>query len=126
LTKTITFLVALLLSARTVAAQSKVYTNRDLTPRPVTAWTRTVTPEELRGLESRQFKLPLELPDGPTVIYVSQRVDPQPLPPYRPLSEPWSMTTYVGSDRRGSSGGSHRHGATVVSRTGIHLRYPYN
>lgn len=47
-----------------VAQSSKVYTNADLTSKPVT-WSRTVTPEELAGLQARAFSAPL--PPGPTV-----------------------------------------------------------
>jgi hypothetical protein len=115
-------LVAVLLFATPAFSQSRLYTNADLTPKPVT-WTRTVTPEELRGLEARQFRLPI-LPDGPTVIFVSTREQPQPLTPYRPLQEPWSMTTYVGRGYGGYGGRSGRTHTTHNVAPGIHLRYP--
>jgi hypothetical protein len=94
--KTILLAVVALLTAAPVCAQSRVYTNADLTPHPVTAWTRTATPEDLAGLQTRAFQLPGRWPLEPTVIVVSTRAEPQGLLPYRPLSEPWSMTAYVG------------------------------
>jgi len=92
----ILLLGAVLLTAAPVCAQSRVYTNADLTPHPVTAWTRTATPEDLASLQTRAFRLPAALPLEPTVIIVSERIEPQPLPPTRPLSDPWRMTAYVG------------------------------
>jgi len=89
-------LVVVLLTAAPVCAQSRVYTNADLTPHPVTTWTRTATPEDLAGLETRAFQLPGRWPAEPTVVIVGERLAPQPLLPTRPLSEPWSMTAYVG------------------------------
>src|SRR6185295_17570965 len=115
----------LLLTALPAAAQSRVYTNRDLTPRPVTAWTRTVTAEELRGLATRQFRLPPPLPpDGPTVVILPDTPLFAPFEPTRPLSEPWSMTTYLG---RGVGHG-YGHGQAGPAgpahvQPGIHLVY---
>ena len=94
--RTILLLGAVLLTAAPVCAQSRVYTNADLTPHPVTAWTRTATAAELAGLQTRAFQLPGRWPLEPTVIVIGDRIAPQPLPPTRPLSEPWSMTAYVG------------------------------
>jgi len=127
--KTITVLVGLLCTALPAAAQSRVYTNADLTPRPVTAWTRTVTPAELASLESRQFRpswSPSERPYGPVVVILPNTPLFAPFEPTRPLSEPWSMTTYVGGGY-GRSGGGHsssRHDSRSPSGPGIHLRYP--
>jgi hypothetical protein len=120
--KTITVLVGLLLTTLPAAAQSRVYTNRDLTPRPVTAWTRTVTPAELAGLASRQFVyVPPPRLEGPTAVILATKPLFEPFEPTRPLSEPWSMTTYVG---RGYRQGFRSHEAPSVARPGIHLRYP--
>lgn len=116
--------LVLIISLITVApawAQSRLYTNADLN-RVITR-TRPVPPEELRGLLAREFRLPI-LGDGPTVIFVSTREEPQPLTPYRPLQEPWSMTTYVGPYFGGGGhGGGHGHTTHNVA-PGIHLRYP--
>ena len=113
-------LLALLLIATPAAAQSRLYTNADLTPTPVTRWTRTVTAAELASLEARQFRLASALPDGPTVIFISDRVEPQPLSPWRPLSEPWTMTAYVGRSR-------YRSAAPVVTigAPAAHSRRPH-
>jgi hypothetical protein len=76
--KPILVLAALLCAGSPVAAQStKVYTNADLTSRPVT-WTRTVTAAELAGLQARQFVAPL--PPGPSVFVLdaSERLAPMP------------------------------------------------
>jgi hypothetical protein len=87
--------IVVLLTAAPVCAQARVYTNADLSPHPVT-WSRSVTAAELAGLQDRAFRLPAALPLEPTVIIVSERIEPQPLPPTRPLSAPWRMTAYVG------------------------------
>ena len=60
-------LAALLLTTSPVFAQSRVYTNADLTSNPVT-WTRTVTPEEWQGLADRQFVPPPPKSYGPVSI----------------------------------------------------------
>jgi hypothetical protein len=125
--KTIPILVALVLTALPATAQSRVYTNADLTSGAVT-WTRTVTAEELRGLEARQFRSAAapERPvrgDGPTVTVVPHTPWFPPFAatsePTRPLSEPWSMTTYLGH------GGYHdaRPRAVVGRGPGVHLVY---
>jgi hypothetical protein len=124
--RTITFLVGLLCTATHVDAQSRVYTNQDLTPTPVTRWTRTVTPDELAGLQARQFRLPPAVPaDGPRVVILRDTPRFDAFAPTRPLAEPWSMTTYVG---RGSDGGrsgrSHGGQTPHTVAPGIHLRYP--
>lgn len=122
----ITLLVALLTAAPVFAQGSRLYTNADLGKKSI-AWTRTVTAEELHGLEARQFKLPPALPDGPTVIILSNREEPQPLPLTRPLSEPWSLTTYVGPLYGGRSYGGRSgssHAGPYPSRSGIHPRRP--
>jgi len=123
--RTITLCVGLLLIGTPGFAQSKVYTNRDLTPKPVTAWTRTVTPAELAGLQARAFQLPPDLPDGPTVIIVSTREVSPTYPTIAPLAEPWSMTTYYGRRYgRGFGRSSGGHVGPASDRPGIHLRYP--
>jgi hypothetical protein len=76
--KTITVLVGLVLTALPAVAQSKVYTNRDLTPTSVT-WTRTVTPEELAGLKAREY---VYVPKRPVEARVVRL-------PNRPLFEPF-------------------------------------
>jgi len=93
--RTILLAVAVLLTAAPVCAQVRTYTNADLSPHPVT-WVRSVTAEELAGLQTRAFQLPGRWPLEPTVIVIGERIEPQPLPPTRPLSDPWSMTAYVG------------------------------
>ena len=66
--KPILALVALACTASPVVAQtSKVYTNADLSSKPVT-WSRTVTPEELAGLAARQFVAPPETPGASVFI----------------------------------------------------------
>ena len=128
--RVITLLVVLFTAAPVVAQESRLYTNADLTPNPVTAWTRTVTLAELASLASRQFALSPQLPGGPTVIFISLPDAPgfTPFPPTRPLSEPWSMTTYVGRTHGERSPGGGRsmssHARAHASRPGIHLRYP--
>jgi hypothetical protein len=86
--------VAALFAAVPALAQSPVYTNRDLSPHQVT-WNRQVTAEELASLKSREFKLPPRY-DGPTVFYFGTAQEPQPLSPYRPLSEPFIAPYYYG------------------------------
>jgi len=132
--KRITLLVGLLLSTSPVGAQSRVYTNADLTSKPVTTWTRTVTAEELAGLKAREFHLP-SLPPAPDVMIVPH----DPTWPFqtstleamsKPLFEPWSMTTYLGhgygrygghaSGRRDVSGRpGTAHARPVVSRAAV-------
>lgn len=68
--RTITLLVVLM-TAWPAAAQSRLYTNADLTPTPMTAWTRTVTPAELEALAAHQFHAPAPAL-GPTVIVVGR------------------------------------------------------
>jgi hypothetical protein len=125
MTKTITFLGALVLAALPAAAQPRTYTNADLVGTRIVAWTRMVTPAELAGLKAREFVLPRAVPPAPVVIVVSTSVQQPLYTPIRPLSEPWSMTTYLGrGHRRGSGHLSERHGPPEGSRPGIHLRYP--
>jgi len=119
--KTIAILVGLLLVTAPAIAQSRVYTNQDLTPTPVTTWTRTVTAAELAGLEARQFRLPPAVPaDGPRVVILQDTPRFAPFEPTRPLSEPWSMTTYLSRGGRPSGRGHHR---SSVTGPGIHLVY---
>ena len=122
---TIAIWVGLICTALPAAAQSRVYTNRDLTPTPVTAWTRTVTAEELRGLEARQFRLPPALPpQGPTVVILPDTPLFAPFEPTRPLSEPWSMTTYLSGGHgrsHGRASGGRR--GPFAGQPGIHLVY---
>jgi len=118
--KTITVLVALLCTAVPAGAQSKVYTNADLTTRPVTTWTRTVTPDELAGLKAREYVYVPERRTGPRVVILPNTPLFPPFAatsePTRPLSEPWSMTTYLGHGHGG-------HHAPIDRGPGIHLVY---
>ena len=67
----LTTLAVVFLAGATVAAQeTRVYTNKDLVQGRAIAQKRTVTPEELRGLEERQFKFQPPLPNGPRVVGV--------------------------------------------------------
>jgi hypothetical protein len=66
--RTIT-LLALLAIAAPAVAQSRVYTNDDLVNGPV-RWTRTASPEDLRGLEANQFRLPAPRPSEAQVVGV--------------------------------------------------------
>ena len=108
-------LITLLLVAMPAFAQSRVYTNADLTPRPM-IWTRTVTAEELRSLEAHQFRLPT-LPAAPQVTILPY----DPNWPFqtstldaiaKPLFEPWYTTTYLGHGYGGRYGRSVRSHAT--------------
>ena len=66
-----TFLVVTLAMTTPAAAQqARVYTNADLAQGRPIARTRTVTAEELRGLEERQFTFQPRLPNGPRVVGV--------------------------------------------------------
>jgi hypothetical protein len=120
--KTILTLAALLCAALPAAAQSaKVYTNDDLGKRTV-AWSRTVTDQELAGLKAREF---VYVPTRPAEARVVILRDTPWFPPFaatseptRPLSEPWSMTTYLGHGP-GHRGGGHR----APTGPGIHLVY---
>ena len=67
--RTITVLVGLLLSTSPAWAQSRVYTNADLSAHPVT-WRSSVTPEQLAGLEARQFRGSPVQDWGPQVVIV--------------------------------------------------------
>lgn len=103
--KPITLLVALL-TAAPVCAQSRVYTNADLTAHPST-WTRTVTPEELAGLKAREFQLPARalppdnraVPYDPNWPFTTSTLDAI----AEPFFKPWYMSAYVGryGGRRG-------------------------
>ena len=116
--KTITVLVALLCTALPAAAQSRLYTNADLGK---VVRTRTVTPDELAGLQAREFVYVQDRrPQGPRVVILR---DTPLFPPFaptseptRPLSEPWSMTTYLGHGHGG-------HHAPIDRGPGIHLVY---
>jgi hypothetical protein len=111
----LTLLVVILAGAPAAAQQSRLYTNADLGKTRV-AWSRTVTPEELRGLAAREFVLPPQRPAGPTVVILPDTPRFAPFEPTRPLSEPWSMTTYLGHRGRGFRRSS--------PGPGIHLQYP--
>ncbi len=84
--------VVLLCAAGPAAAQSRVYTNADLVQGQI-HWMRTPTEQELRGLEARQFRLPLPDP-GPAATVVpydstwpftnSVRLEPREI-------DPWTM-----------------------------------
>ncbi len=74
--RTITVLVGLLLSTSQAWAQSRVYTNADLSAHPVTTWSRSVTADELAGLEARQFQGSPVQEWGPQVVILdSQATD---------------------------------------------------
>jgi len=89
----ILIVAALLCAVVPTSAQSpQVYTNADLTSKPVT-WSRSVTAEEWRGLLSREFRPPA-YPDRATVYVIpsSPASDMLPAPfPYRVSSsiDPW-------------------------------------
>jgi len=123
--KTMALLVGLLLTAVPAAAQSRVYTNADLAPRPVTAWTQTVTPAELAGLKAREFVyVPARRPGaGPRVVILRDTPLFAPFEPTRPLSEPWSMTTYLGHGSRHGYGYGDGHEVPIDRGPGIHLVY---
>lgn len=107
--RTIAILAGLLCSALPTAAQSQLYTNADLGK---VARTRTVTPEELRGLEARQFVYVPTAPGPRAVILRSAPADgpfgkfPPPVPDRRLdgslwTDPPWEMRAYVGYGHRG-------------------------
>lgn len=97
--RTITVLVVLLTAAPGFA-QSRLYTNADLTAHPVTQWTQTVTPEQLAGLKAREFHLPTRplppdyrvVPHDPDWPFTTSTRDAIAVP----FFTPWSMYAYVG------------------------------
>jgi hypothetical protein len=78
--------VLLLLTVTSVEAQSRVYTNADLTVHRVVVWTRTVTADELVGLETRQFQGSPVREWGPQIIVVPSRVTDGPFGAFAPFS----------------------------------------
>lgn len=82
--KPLVLVVVLCAPLPAVAQSSKVYTNADLSSRPVT-FTRAVTPDEWAGIVSRQFIPPtavpvvsinrfeVRAPDAASGIYVNHR-----------------------------------------------------
>lgn len=80
--KTITLCVVVLCTALPAAAQSRLYTNADLSSKPVTP-TRTVTAAELAGLKAREFVWVPSVPAGPRVFVLpaSERASFAPFPP---------------------------------------------
>jgi len=120
--KTMTLLVGLFLTAVPMAAQSRLYTNADV-GRPLSSDRRTVTAAEVAGLKAREF---VYVPTRPAEARVIILRDTPLFPPFaptseptRPLSEPWSMTTYLGHGY-GHGGG---HWAPIDRGPGIHLVY---
>lgn len=112
-----------LLAAAPVGAQTRVYTNADLTSHPVTTWTRRVTAEELESLRKHQYQAPpAPAPEwGPIITVVRSSPTAGPygeFPSYRQPrrfegtwgygAAPWLWSPYGG---RRSYGG---YGAGVV------------
>jgi uncharacterized membrane protein YgcG len=88
--------VACLLIAAPVLAQSPVYTNADLGK--ARTWTRTASAEELASLAKRQFVAPPAFPDGPTVLTIAGDPShglfgPLELTPAQPLDPDWQGHT---------------------------------
>lgn len=126
-------LAVVLLTAAPVGAQSRVYTNADLTPKPVTEWRRTVTPAELDSLRQHQYQAPPPAPagaNGPTVVVFGSSPTDGPFGAFTPLAAPrrldgtsyvdppWEQFAYVGGSYYGRRA-PHAHLATDVrSRTG--------
>ena len=109
--------VALVALAAPVSAQSRLYTNADLTPTPVASWTRTVTADQLQGLRARAYVYVPPAPRaGPRVVILPNTPLFAPFEPTRPLSDPWSMTTILG-------GYGHGYGHRHDDRPGVHLVY---
>jgi hypothetical protein len=77
--RTPTLLVGILCAALPAAAQSRVYTNADLTTHPVTSWTRTVTAAELASLREHQTQVAAPRSTDAPVIRLTP--EPQPVPP---------------------------------------------
>lgn len=75
-----------LLTAVPASAQSRVYTNADLTSRPVTAWTVRVTPEELESLRQHQYHAPPTVrDDGPRVYVMGSSPTAGPFGEFKPF-----------------------------------------
>jgi hypothetical protein len=96
-------LLFMLLIAAPAVAQSRVYTNADLTAGPV-VWQRPLPgAEEVRGLLAHQFVLPrTSSPRDPISVSIGSRTDGPfgalQLTPTKSLAEPWSVTTYYGKN----------------------------
>lgn len=115
-------LITVLLVAAPAFAQSRVYTNADLTAHPVTQWSRSVTAEELAGLKAREFHLPTRRP-APDVLIVPHDPDWPFTTSTRdaiavPFFQPWSMYAYVGRGYGRGPGLSHPRAADTRQGTG--------
>ena len=97
--------IACLLLAVPVAAQTRVYANADL-GQPLT-WSHTPTPEELASLKARQFVAPPLVPDGPSLRVIDGDPTHGPFGPFelsvftQPLDPNWRQDTW------GSWGGAY-------------------
>jgi hypothetical protein len=109
-------LLIALLTVAPAAAQSRVYTNADLMPNPVTAWTRTVTPARLSPTEAAailapyrfQAPPPRALEAGPWMVVLHSSPTAGPFGEFAPfpapvrldgtsyLDPPWEQRAYVG------------------------------
>jgi hypothetical protein len=105
MTRTV-LVVVLAIATPAAAQQARVYTNADLAQGRPIARTRTVTAEELRGLEERQFKFQPRLPNGPQVVGVWSSPTAGPFgefPRYRSnrfdgvgwYAYPWALAPYA-------------------------------
>jgi hypothetical protein len=127
----LTTLFLVFLASATVAAQeARVYTNKDLVQGRAIARKRTVTPEELRGLEERQFKFQPPLPNGPRVVGVWSSPTAGPFGEFPHYREPWNTglrlydyswgvtpyVPYVPVDRVASPGRRDHRGSRQVNR----------
>jgi hypothetical protein len=96
-------LVVVLQSAAPVCAQSPLYTNADLTPKPVTAWTRRVTAAELESLRQYQYRAPPApaREPWPSVFVMASSPTAGPYGEFEPFPEtrPLNGTPYVVSPR---------------------------
>jgi hypothetical protein len=92
-------LVVALSTAAPVCAQTRLYTNADLTPKPVTAWTRTVTPAELESLRQHQYQAPPEpaREPWPSVFVMASSPTAGPYGEFAPFPDvsPLNGTPYV-------------------------------
>jgi hypothetical protein len=90
--------IACLLLAAPVAAQTRVYTNADL-GKPIT-WSQTPTAEELASLKARQFVAPPFIPDRPSLRVIDGDPTHGPFGPFelsaftQPLDPNWRQDTW--------------------------------